>query len=161
MWVIKEFRKFTMDSVAHDPASKLEYLALEKSVEQLVRKKKGAGAVGDDRDAKSGKNGAARKNKGKGKGKGKKGFVEAVLGAEGTWGLGLGAGIAADAEWGDLGAGLGADGWGDSASESESESEDGEGEGSGIWKVESVEGLKFCDVVGVRIFEKDVVYMRL
>ncbi|KAM3067656.1 hypothetical protein ACMFMF_009650 [Clarireedia jacksonii] len=104
MWVIKEFRKFTMDNVAHDPSSKLEYLALEKSVEQLVRKKKGAGGGVGGRDAKGGKNGSAGKDAdGKAKGKGKKkgkGFVEAVLGAEGTWGLGLGAGIGGDAEWG-------------------------------------------------------------
>ncbi|PQE20195.1 f-box domain-containing protein [Rutstroemia sp. NJR-2017a BBW] len=164
MWVIKEFRKFTMDSIAHDPASKLEYLALEKSVEQLVRKKKGVGA-GDGRDAKNGKNGGAGKtadgkNKGKGKKKGK-GFVEAVLGAEGTWGLGLGAGMPGDGEWGDLALGLGVDGVGDSASESESEDGEGGAAGSGVWKVESVEGLKFCDVLGVRIFEKDVIYARL
>ncbi|EKD19696.1 uncharacterized protein L3040_001957 [Drepanopeziza brunnea f. sp. 'multigermtubi'] len=38
-WVMREFRKFTVDIISQNPDMKLEYLALEKSVERLVRRK--------------------------------------------------------------------------------------------------------------------------
>ena len=37
-WVMRELRKFAMDNVAHHPHMKLEYIALDGTVEALVRK---------------------------------------------------------------------------------------------------------------------------
>lgn len=38
IWVKKEFRKFCVDNVSHHPEMKLEYLALETTVERLFRR---------------------------------------------------------------------------------------------------------------------------
>ncbi|KAF5875460.1 putative f-box domain-containing protein [Botrytis fragariae] len=114
MLVRNELRKFTMDSVAHNPECKLEYLAFKGSVSKIERIKKKA-----KREILS--------------------FVEMYK--QGLKGLGVG-----------------------SDSESDSESErlflGGDGLCRGL-KVQSLDGLMFHDIPGVRIFEKDVLWKRL
>ncbi|THV48297.1 hypothetical protein BGAL_0257g00130 [Botrytis galanthina] len=112
--VRNELRRFTMDSVAHNPECKLEYLAFKGSVSKIERIKKKV-----KREILS--------------------FVE--LYKQSMKGLGVG-----------------------SDSESDSESErifsDDDGLCRGL-KVQSVDGLIFHDIPGVRIFEKDVIWKRL
>ncbi|KAI9780973.1 MAG: hypothetical protein M1839_006412 [Geoglossum umbratile] len=38
-WVVRELRSFAMDNIAHYPELKLEYLALDSTVERVIRKK--------------------------------------------------------------------------------------------------------------------------
>jgi hypothetical protein len=38
-WVVRELRSFAIDNIAHYPELKLEYLALDSTVERVVRKK--------------------------------------------------------------------------------------------------------------------------
>lgn len=128
-WVMKEFRKFAVDAIAHNPDMKLEYLALDTSVDRLVRRKP-----------------MPKPKVEKGKGKemnwtSAKALAELVMGSNtGTWG---------DASKYDF-------------PDSEDDEEDGEG---GIVKtglrVETVDGVSFSDVYGVRIFERDVITGKL
>ncbi|KAK2630646.1 hypothetical protein QTJ16_001466 [Diplocarpon rosae] len=37
-WVMREFRRFTVDAITHNPDMKLEYIALDRSVDRLVRR---------------------------------------------------------------------------------------------------------------------------
>ncbi|KAF7932042.1 uncharacterized protein EAE97_009063 [Botrytis byssoidea] len=112
MLVRNELRKFTMDSVAHNPECKLEYLAFKGTVSKIERIKKKV-----KREILS--------------------FVE--LYKQSMKGLGVGS---------------------DSESDSESERIF-----SGVLcrglKVQSLDGLAFHDIHGVRIFEKDVLWKRL
>src|SRR5437016_11790065 len=39
-WVVREIRKFAVDCVSNNPEMKLEYIALENTVERLVRRAK-------------------------------------------------------------------------------------------------------------------------
>lgn len=103
-----------MDSVAHNPECKLEYLAFKGSVSKIERIKKKV-----KREILS--------------------FVE--LYKQSMKGLGVG-----------------------SDSESDSESErifSGDDDLCRGLKVQSVDGLIFHDIPGVRIFEKDVIWKRL
>ncbi|CZR69242.1 uncharacterized protein PAC_19142 [Phialocephala subalpina] len=132
VWVMREFRKFTVDIVSHNPDMKLEYLALDTSVERLARRKYPR----------------AKKVTSKGKGKAKeldlvsaKALAELALGNSGP-----------------------SVGWGDSTNAyfdlaESSDEEDGLGK-SGL-RIETVEGVRFCDVTGVRIFEKEIIAGRL
>jgi hypothetical protein len=38
-WVVRELRNFAIDNIAHYPELKLEYLALDSTVERVIRKK--------------------------------------------------------------------------------------------------------------------------
>jgi len=144
LWVMREFRKFAVDNIAHNPDMKLEYLALDTSVERLVRRKQ----------PKTGKEKAADK-KGKGKAKGmdntSKALAELIigLGSSSTWGDGGSSssnGLATPVlfEW-----------------QESSDDEDPVAISKTGLKVETIEGIRFCDVTGVRIFEKDVLAGRL
>src|ERR1700728_1855133 len=54
-WVIREIRKFAVDSVAHNPEMKLEYIALENTVERLVRRLKKPKSKGKGKAVEKGK----------------------------------------------------------------------------------------------------------
>jgi hypothetical protein len=135
MWVMREFKGFTKDNVAHNPDMKLEYLALQDNVDRLVRRSASS-------PSKSSK-------KGKGKSKAKqdstKQMAEMMLGVNNTLG-GDGATLPPTFEW-----------------QASSEEDEGWGVpvGKAGLKVETVEGVRFGDVSGVRIFERDVVGGRL
>lgn len=126
-WVIREIRKFAVDSVAHNPEMKLEYIALENSVERLVRRLK------------------KPKSKGKGKatdkGKGKEvdmTFPSVVIPT--------------------LDSLLSPPNASESSEDESLNSEDEMGPGL---KLETLEGVRFYDIYGVRIFRKDVMMGRL
>jgi hypothetical protein len=142
LWVMREFKKFAVDNVAHNPDMKLEYIALDTSIERLVRRKQPNTAKAD--------------KKGKGKAKGgmdhtSKALAELIigLGSSSPWGDG------ASSSSTDLGTPVLVD-W----QESSDEEDPGAISKTGL-KVETIEGMRFCDVSGVRIFEKDVLAGRL
>jgi hypothetical protein len=121
---------------------KLEYIALVDNVERLVRRKQSPKKLND------------KKGKGKASANGmdntSKALAELIigLGSSSTWGDGSGAsnGTATPVmlEWQDS-----------------SDDEDVGITGQTGLKVETIEGIRFCDVGGVRIFEKDVLAGRL
>jgi hypothetical protein len=126
-WVIREIRKFAVDSVAHNPEMKLEYIALENTVERLVRRMK------------------KPKPKGKGKavekGKGKEVDISSPSVMFPTLDSLLSPPVVSES--------------------SEDESVNSEDEvGPGL-KLETLEGVRFYDIYGVRIFRKDVMMGRL
>jgi hypothetical protein len=152
MWVMHEFRKFAVDNISHNPEMKLEYLALTDSVERLVRRppptpkktdRKGKGK--DTSNYASGK-----KSWTKGKSLGELALMQnggvfpqdvSVSGGINLLNLGSMPGLGID--------------WGDS------EDDDLEVGGKQGLRVETVEGVRFCDVPRVRIFEKDILGGRL
>lgn len=99
---MRELRKFAMDNVAHHPRMKLEYIALEGTVESLVRKKPDKGK----RPKTTGK-AAAGKSK-------------------------------ASSETGS------------------SDDDSGTDDPSPTLKIETLEGISFHEVEGVKIFRKDI-----
>jgi len=146
MWVMREFRKFAVDNVSHNPNMKLEYLALDTSVERLVRRKQPTKSAGKDKTT---------DKKGKGKAKAMDNTSKAL--AELIMGLG-------NSNFGDGGSssisGLATPvlfEWQESSDEEENPGAIGK---TGL-KVETIEGIRFCDVGGVRIFEKDILAGRL
>jgi hypothetical protein len=139
VWVMREFRKFTVDTVSHNPDMKLEYLALEDMVERLVRRT----------PKKVDKKGKGKEKAGAGKGKSlaelallQNGIPQNHLaGSNSLLKLGIAASLALDA--------------------GESEDEDLEVGGKMGLRVETMEDIHFSDIPGVRIFEKGVLYDRL
>ena len=138
---------------------KLEYLALETSVERLVRRtpkvasKRKMDVKGKGKETDKGKESEG--------GIGLLGFADLVMGSGGDWAhdLVLNGTAAIDGVTGNGNGSLFAD------MESSDEESDyyglgGSSSGKGL-RVETVEGIKFCDVPGVRIFEKDVLWGRL
>jgi hypothetical protein len=134
MWVMREFKGFTKDNVAHNPDMKLEYLALQDNVDRLVRRSSSSPS----------KSSKKAKGKGKAKSDATKQMAEMMLGVNNT---------------------LGGDGNANPMFEWQASSEEDEGWGAPVGKaglkVETVEGVRFGDVSGVRIFERDVVGGRL
>jgi hypothetical protein len=143
VWVMREFRKFTVDNVSHNPEMKLEYLALDTSVERLVRRKPKS---------------KVKDKKGKGKDIDSISLSVQHLSDVVMNGPGLGWGSGSDTLGGSLMNGYD---WESSA--------DDDANGLGMsaismttgLRVETIEGIRFCDVVGVRIFERDVLSGRL
>lgn len=129
---MREVRKFAVDNVSHNPAMKLEYLALDNSVERLVRRvKKPKLKVGGK---------VLDKDKGKGK--------EIAIPAAST-----SSGFPA---WADFAL--------SNPAENVSSDEDGLNSDDDLspgLKLETLEGARFYDVYGVRIFRKDVMAGRL
>lgn len=150
-WVRNNFGKFLIDTVSQNPQMKLEYLALDQNVERLVRRSK----------EKPMKKIFDRKGKGKAKAKEKdannvKALAEMVLGPSGTWpdgGAVSNAGPSAISMAGN-------DDW-QLSSDEEEDANAGPIVGQLGLRVETIEGVRFCDVPDVRIFEKDVVGGRL
>ncbi|KAI6716641.1 hypothetical protein PZA11_001772 [Diplocarpon coronariae] len=123
MWVMREFRKFTVDAIAHNPDMKLEYLALDHSVDRLVRRKpmpRPASGKAKELDWTSAK-----------------ALAQLVMGSS-------------------------AGGWVDESKYDFPDSEDDE---DGIVKtglqVETIDGMRLSDVVGIRIFERNVITGKL
>lgn len=160
MWVMREVRKFAVDSISHNPKMKLEYLALDTSVERLVRRFKKL----------------KRKSKGKsvdkGKGMGKDMQLDVLngfpsFGDSGIFDLGanssssIGGGPSSG-----VGGGGGVGLFGTEAESTEEESFVTDDDfamftGKPGLRVETIDGIRFHDVVGVRIFAKDVLGGRL
>jgi hypothetical protein len=135
-----QFRKFLVDIVANNPEVKLEYIALVDNIERIVRRKKPP------------KSAKPSDKKGKGKAVGVDNTAKAL--AELIIGLG------SSSAWSD----------GSSATngtttpvmlEWQDSSDDEEVGGLAGLKIETMEGIRFCDVTGVRIFEKDILAGRL
>ncbi|CZT01140.1 hypothetical protein WAI453_009556 [Rhynchosporium graminicola] len=134
-WAFREFRKFIVDALCHTPAMNLEYIALDQAVDRLVRRK----PMPKPKTTKADK-----------KGKGKemnwtsaKALAELVMGttavANSTTGV-----------------------WTENGKYDFPDSSDDE---DGIVKtglrVEIIDGIRFSDVVDVRIFERDVLTGKL
>jgi hypothetical protein len=128
-WVVREIRKFAVDSVSHNPDMKLEYIALENTVERLVRRAKRA------------------KSKGKGKATGK-GKAKTV---GNTW-------ESSTSPIPTLDSILAPPPVSESSDDEDLNSEDEVGRGL---KLETLEGVRFYDIFGVRIFRKDIMMGRL
>lgn len=135
------FVKFIVDVVSHNPGMKLEFIAFDHLIDRIVRRAKPKANKKPD-----------KKGKGKAKNYDLKHFAEMVLGPGSVWPGGSG----------------GPGGSASSASQPHFEwqdSTDDEAEPAIITKhglkLETVEGFNFTDVVGVRIFEKDVISGRL
>jgi hypothetical protein len=139
VWVMREFRKFAVDTVSHNPEMKLEYLALEDTVERLVRRT----------PKKVDKKGKGKEKAGAGRGKSlaelallQHGIPQSpIVGSNSLLKLGFAASLAIDA--------------------GDSEDEDLEVGGKMGLRVETMEDIHFSDIPGVRIFEKGVLYDRL
>lgn len=124
---------------------KLEFLALDNSVERLVRR------VPSPKKLKIDKKGKSKEHSGQ---KSKKALAEMVLG-KGTWPDGTVMGGSSNAS----SSRILTDGL---SSLEESEDEDHAELGGKVGlKVETVDGIRFCDIVGVRIFEKEILGGRL
>lgn len=130
-WVVREIRKFAVDSVSHNPEMKLEYIALENTVERLVRR--------------------AKKTKSKGKGK----AMEKGKGKGKEMGGGTTSGGPAVPTLDSI---LSPPPISESSEDEYLNSEDEVGPGL---KLETLEGVRFYDIFGVRIFRKDVMMGRL
>lgn len=145
-WVRNNFGKFLIDTVSQTPQMKLEYLALDQNVERLVRRSK----------EKPLKKIFDRKGKGKAKAKdadNAKALAEMVLGPSGSWPDGgaianSGLHIAGNDDW-------------QLSSDEDEDANTGPIVGQLGLRVETIEGVRFCDVPNVRIFEKDVIGGRL
>jgi hypothetical protein len=143
---MQEFRKFAVDNISHNPDMKLEYLALDTSVERLVRSTPQKKTPQD------------KKGKGKEtsitKGKTLAQLAQAQnMGWSSTGGVGIGSNAL------DILNGVGMTGYLAAWDESDDEDLDIGGE-SGL-KIETVENIPFYEVTDVRIFEKDVLLGRL
>jgi len=144
VWVMRETKKFLIDNVSHYPDLKLEYIAIDEDdrVDQLIRVSKKDAEGGDD----EGKEGKGKKDK---KGKGKQKATMPSLDAGSAADLDVTALIAA--ELGDEGSSSGSE---------EDTDDDGDDEFLGQ-KIKTVEGLFFCEVEGIDIFQKEIVAGRL
>jgi hypothetical protein len=152
VWVMHEFRKFTVDNVSHNPHMKFEYIALDTSIERLVRRvplsKKKPDTKGKGKEVIGSADGIT-----------KKAMTQLVLGSGSGWpdGTTVNSGFSS---------GLGTSGLDSMHFMEDSEDDDAAEWGIGIsgkigLKVETMDGLRFCDVTGVRIFEKDILGGRL
>ena len=150
-WVMREFKKFTVDNVSHNPDMKLEFLAVDLTVERLVRRKPTPGKSKPKADK---------------KGKGKaidgadcfkpdtmtsiKALAEMVIGGpNSSWAAssdGIGGGSALSVlDW---------------ESSCDEEEVFGVSSKTGL-KIETVEGIRFCDVPDVKIFTRECLDGRL
>ncbi|TVY82215.1 hypothetical protein LSUE1_G007323 [Lachnellula suecica] len=135
-WAIREWKKFTADAVAHNPSMALEYLALDQSVDRLVRRSK-------------------PKTKADKKGKGKASsvastFADIIKGLDGKY--------SDDSVGGPYTPGPNYD-WLATSSDEEADAMSYVGK-LGL-RIETIENIRFGDITGVRIFEKDVIGGRL
>ncbi|KAL2267448.1 hypothetical protein VTJ83DRAFT_4725 [Remersonia thermophila] len=175
VWVMRETKRFLIDNVSHFPHLRLKWIAIDEDdrADKLIRvrpdwRSKGSGG---GEPAKNGSQSSKGKEKEDGaggadaKGKGKLGSllgsassaedvnVSALLAAE------LGSSTAAS---GSGGSGNGSPG-GSGAATDETDSDDEEDDEGGFLgqKIETLEGVSFCDIRGIRIFKKEVVAGRL
>ncbi|KAI9833763.1 MAG: hypothetical protein M1819_003496 [Sarea resinae] len=136
-WVLRELRRFAVDNIAHNPHMKLEYIALDNTLERLIRrprkpkKAKKAQALADP-NQKLSTNGPPSAGP----------PSDTIV--NGSSGSGNASPSTAD---------------GDSSSE-DSDDLDSVASGAGL-KIETKEDRKFYDIRGIRIFRKDVKAGRL
>ncbi|KAL2060812.1 hypothetical protein VTL71DRAFT_8864 [Oculimacula yallundae] len=130
----REFRRFVVDVICHNPNMKLEYLALDNAVDRLVQRK------------------AMPKPKVDNKGKGKemnwtsaKALAELVMG--GSSSLVNGSVVGAWSEQGKY--------------DFPDSSDDEDGIVKTGLRIEIIDGIRFSDILGVRIFEREVVTGKL
>ncbi|KAK3306578.1 uncharacterized protein B0T15DRAFT_145739 [Chaetomium strumarium] len=145
VWVMRETKRFLIDNISHYPHLKLEYIAIDEDdrADQLIRVSNWLKKDGGD-----GKNAEKEESKGKQKAAG----VNLSLLNLGSNGSDLDIPAIISAELGGEGSSTGGDDW--------ETDEEGDDEPIGQ-KIETVEGLPFCDVPGVRIFKKEIVAGRL
>lgn len=189
VWVMRETKQFLIDNVSHYPHLKLEWIAINEDdrADRLIRtsswrdgngsnsgkgKEKDAGST----SAGSGTSAASGDQKGKGKSllpdpgvSAEEVDVSVMIATElgssgsgGSWTGGGGGGSGSSGSSAGLGLGIGGSNSAAAAlDESDSEDETGEDGGFLGQKIETVEGISFCDIEGVRIFKKEVVAGRL
>lgn len=134
VWLMHEFRSFAVDAISHNPHMKLEYLALGPGVERLVRHVPKEVDKGKTKVKPA--NPASNKN-----------LMDMLPGhpaSESAMAL-LKMGV-----FGNM-----------PGSTVESDDEELHYRGKNGLVVETIEGIEFSDIPGVRIFEKDVLYGRL
>lgn len=151
VWVMRETKKFLIDNVSHYPDLKLEYIAIDEDdrVDQLVRVSAKKAADGDDDG--EGPEGKDKKKDRKGKGKQKAATSSIPSLDAGSSAADLDVTALIAAELGDEG----------SSSGSEEDSDDDEDDEFLGQKIKTVEGLFFCEVEGITIFQKEIVAGRL
>lgn len=164
LWVMREFRKFTLDNLAHNPDMKLEWLALANNVEALVRRVRPASRSGGVR---RGENmvraGSVAAAVDKGKGKAADHESQSIADAVAPFKESLSAAAAA-ASASASGVSTPSLSVPTATTRKFMDSSDDEDEyyrGKAGLKIESIEGIQFQDVPGVRIFEKDIICGRL
>ncbi|KAG9230361.1 hypothetical protein BJ875DRAFT_385330 [Amylocarpus encephaloides] len=143
-WIKSNFGKFLVDTVSHSPQMQLEYVALGQQIERLVRRAKAS---------------PSHESNKKGKGKATDNYKvlsEMVLGSSLPWPDG--SSINNHASSSNTASGAPYFDW---QASSDDESEHGPVVGKLGLRIETVEGIRFSDVSGVRIFEKDVIGGRL
>lgn len=155
VWVMRETKRFLIDNVSHYPDLKLEWISIDDDdrVDRLIRVKQANGDDDDggdgDADKKDGVDGENKKKEKK-----KEGKQKAAGGLSSATSTSLGLDLSLD-----INALLAAE-LGDAGGESSSDEED-DGFGLNGTKVETVEGMQFCDVDGIKIFKKEIVAGRL
>lgn len=143
---MRETKRFLIDNVSHYPDLKLEWISIDEDdrVDQLLRVRAEEQQQADGDDGKEAK-------KDKGKGAQPPPAVGTVV--EGSSGLEFNLDINAL-----LAAELAEEAGGESSSDDEDEDE---GYGLHGQKIETIEGLQFCDIDGITIFKKEIVAGRL
>ncbi|KAI9811061.1 MAG: hypothetical protein M1827_005643 [Pycnora praestabilis] len=131
-WVMRELRKFAADHVAHHPRMKLEYIGLDNMLDRLIRIPK-----------------VSKGRKGERKDDAGSGAVEVDASKTDSSGKDIGKGEDEDKDKKIIGE---ASSDNDSSTDDDSDDEYKRPE----LKVETSENFRFYDVVGVRIFRKDV-----
>ncbi|KAL1835398.1 hypothetical protein VTJ49DRAFT_6814 [Mycothermus thermophilus] len=164
VWVMRETKRFLIDNVSHYPHLRLEWIAIDEDdrADRLIRvsgwkSKDGSqshkGKEKDDGSQSSG--GSDQKGKGK---------LNSLLGnVSSAEDVDVSALIASELGSSTAGGGNGGSSSGSGAAADETDSDD-EGDDDGGFlgqKIETVEGISFCDIEGVRIFKKEVVAGRL
>ncbi|KAL8313672.1 hypothetical protein RB597_006218 [Gaeumannomyces tritici] len=146
VWVMRETKKFLIDNLSHHQHMKLEWISIDDDdrLEKIVR-------ISDE---------PKKGRKSKGKGKEKVGGSVPIFGSHGHV-------PGFNSHYDDPFPLLAADDWGDGGSancsddDSDDFDEDHDGTRRPRIRLETIEGVHFYDVWGVRIFEKEVVTGRL
>lgn len=146
LWVMREFRKFAVDNISHNPGMKLEFLGLNNSVERLVRHN--PSPMKDPIDVK-GKGKAASSAK-------KTTLAQVALAQHTSWSSTGGVGINSTfLDFPNLPFS------GPSVNWDESDDEDMFIGGKSGLRLETVEDIDFHEINGVKIFEKEILYGKL
>lgn len=184
VWVMRETKRFLVDAISHYSHLKLQWLSIDEpdSVDKLVwstrwtDENEQSDGKGYDTAGSTSSNTGAGKGKGKskgstgtgksgkkGKGKGKVGGTSDPLDGSGDVDIAAilaAAGLDEGSSSGNSSAGEEEDVEGTDENDMESEEEDEDDE---FWgqKIEIVDGLRYCEAEGVKIFEKEIVSGRL
>ncbi|KAL2132136.1 hypothetical protein VTI74DRAFT_4171 [Chaetomium olivicolor] len=172
LWVMRETKRFLIDNISHYPHLKLEWISIDEDdlVDRLVRRVQEKPTVQAPEGA--GESGKAKDDKAKGKGKQKTsttglGSADYTAGSQ-LAGLSLTGSLFSNANIdavvaAELGGGGGGGADATDTDTTAGETTEDEEDGDAFWgqKIETVDGISFCDVDGVRIFEKEVFAGRL